>query len=123
MSISLSFFFPITSFKKFNSKNKFKPLRSTKLSCFKYFSSFRYFSFRSTQQNHFNFSILNKKLKISSNILNCSISILIHISLDYKCLLTKLTTNNVIPIVMLNKNSNFQFHKLLNNHFLFYDHH
>ena len=68
MLIDLSFYNPIISFKIFNSKNKSKPSRSNKLSCFKYFSKFKHFSFKSTQSNNFKFLILNKKPKISSYI-------------------------------------------------------
>ena len=71
MSISLSFSNLIISFKIFNSENKSKPSRSNKLSCFKDFSRFKHFCFKSTQPNNFKFLILNKKLKISSYILNC----------------------------------------------------
>ena len=61
MSIGLLFSNPIISFKIFNSENKSKPSRSNKLSCFKYFSRFKLFSFKSTQHNNFKFLILNKK--------------------------------------------------------------
>ena len=54
MSIGLSFSNPIISFKIFNFENKSKPSRSNKLSCFKYFSRFKHFSFKSTHPNNFN---------------------------------------------------------------------
>ena len=87
MSIGLSFFNPIISFKIFNSENKSKPSRSNKSSRFKYFSRFKHFSFKSTQPNNFKFLILNKKPKISSHILNCSNlfwSVVISLSTIYK---------------------------------------
>ena len=71
MSIDLLFSNPIISFKIFDSENKSKPSRSNKLSCFKYFSRFKHFSFKSIQLNYFNFLILNKKSKIYLYILNC----------------------------------------------------
>jgi len=87
MLIDLSFFNLTISFKIFNSENKSKPSKSNKLSCLKYFSRFKHFSFKSTQPNNLKFLILNKKPKIFSYILNCSTlfwSVIIVLSTIYK---------------------------------------
>ena len=72
MSIGLSFSKPIISLKIFNYENKSNSSLSNKLSCFKYFSRFKHFSFKNVQSSDFNFLTLCKKQKISSYILNCS---------------------------------------------------